>query len=103
MNKYSTQEMKSELINQLQNSTVEIEFKKVNGETRNMKCTLSEGIIPKASKTDTLSQTKVRKVSPEVLVVWDVNKNDWRSMRWDNIVEVTNEQQSETTNMGSTS
>lgn len=103
MNKYSTPEMKSELINKLQNSTVEIEFKKLNGETRNMKCTLREGIIPKASKSDTLSQTKVRKVSPEVLVVWDVNKNDWRSMRWDNIVEVTNEQQSETTNMGSTS
>jgi len=102
MNKYSTQEMKSELTNQLQNSTVNIEFKKVNGEVRNMKCTLREGIIPKASKADTLSQTKVRKVSPEVLVVWDVNKNDWRSMRWDNIVEVTNEQQSETANMEST-
>jgi len=60
-------------------------FTKLNGEERNMVCTLKEGVIPKATK-DPISQKKVRDVSEEVLAVWDVNKEGWRSFRVKNVV-----------------
>ncbi len=76
---------RSEMINELQNGIREIEFTKVNGETRVMKCTLDPSIIPAATKEDPLSQKKVRAVSEEVLPVWDVDKEQWRSFRVENV------------------
>ena len=69
----------------LQKSQCRVIFTKVNGEERNMVCTLKEGIIPKASK-DPITQKKVRDISEEVLAVWDVNKEGWRSFRVANVV-----------------
>ena len=60
-------------------------FTKLNGEERNMVCTLKEGVIPKATK-DPISQKKVRDLNEEVLAVWDVNKEGWRSFRIANVV-----------------
>lgn len=98
MTKYNTQENKSHIINELTDNNVIITFTKISGETRIMNCTLQEGIIPKATKDDQMSQKKIRNISPEVLTVWDVDKKGWRSIRWDNIVKVENEQQTERTN-----
>ena len=41
-----------------------------------------------ATKTDTLSQKKVREVSDKVCSVWDVNANGWRSFRYDRVQTV---------------
>jgi len=60
-------------------------FTKVNGEERNMVCTLREDIIPSASK-DPITQKKVRDISEEVLAVWDVKAEGWRSFRVANVV-----------------
>ena len=60
-------------------------FTKLNGEERNMVCTLKEGVIPKATK-DPITQKKVRDLNEEVLAVWDVNKEGWRSFRIANVV-----------------
>ena len=69
----------------LQTSQCRVIFTKVNGEERNMVCTLKEGIIPKASK-DPITQKKVRDISEEVLAVWDVKAEGWRSFRVANVV-----------------
>ena len=74
-----------EMINELQSGICEVEFTKVNGETRVMKCTLDPNIIPAATKEDPLSQKKVRAVNKEVLPVWDINKEQWRSFRIENV------------------
>lgn len=92
MNKYLTQENKSQLLTTLQFYNVTITFKKINGEIRIMNCTLCKNVIPLASKEDPLSQKKIRDISPEVLTVWDIDKKDWRSIRWINIVKVEHEQ-----------
>ena len=60
-------------------------FTKLNGEERNMICTLKEDVIPKATK-DPITQKKVRDLNEEVLAVWDVNKEGWRSFRISNVV-----------------
>lgn len=72
----------------LQNSVMSVTFKKVSGEERVMKCTLDPNIIPPATKTDPLSQEKVRKINEEVLPVWDVEKEQWRSFRLDSIINI---------------
>ncbi len=67
----------------------QVKFKKVNGDMRDMTCTLKEDLIPSASKTDPLSQKKIRAISDEVIPVWDLNAEGWRSFRVDNVVSFT--------------
>ena len=69
----------------LQTSQCRVIFTKVNGEERNMVCTLKEGVIPKASK-DPITQKKIRDLNKEVLAVWDVKAEGWRSFRVANVV-----------------
>lgn len=76
---------RNEMIEQLQAQVCRVVFKKINGEERDMSCTLMETALPKATK-DPLSQKKVRAVNEAVIVAWDVNKDDFRSFRVENVV-----------------
>jgi len=78
---------RNEILNALKQGDVIVEFTKVNGDYRKMICTLNESVVPKAEKTDPLSQKKVRAVNPEVCVVYDVNAKGWRSFRWDSVID----------------
>ena len=73
------------MMDQLQTSLCRVIFTKLNGEERDMLCTLKEGVIPRATK-DPITQKKVRDLNEEVLAVWDVNKKGWRSFRVSNVV-----------------
>ena len=77
---------RTEMMKELQDRDCRVIFKKTNGEERDMVCTLREDAIPAASKTDPLSQKKVRSVNEEVIPVWDVNKQAWRSFRVDSVI-----------------
>jgi hypothetical protein len=60
---------------------VNISFIKSNGELRNMKCTLKDDLIKDYSKkTD-----RVKTPSNEIQPVFDLDKQEWRSFRWDSI------------------
>ena len=76
---------RNEMIEQLQAQDCRVVFTKVNGEQRDMMCTLMETVLPKATK-DPLSQKKVRAVNEAVVVAWDVNKEAFRSFRVENVV-----------------
>lgn len=80
-----TEERKTQILQQLVQGETVIEFTKVNGDYRKMTCTLSKDIIPPATKTDTITEEKVRKVNPEVCVVYDTTAQGWRSFRWDRV------------------
>ena len=80
---------KDALITQLQEGIVEVTFLKVNGDERVMTCTLRDDIKPAATKKDPLTLEKVRKINEEVLSVWDVKAEGWRSFRWGLISSVT--------------
>jgi len=77
---------RNEMIEHLRQGECRVIFKKASGEERDMICTLQEDVIPPASKTDPLSQKKVRSVNEEVVPVWDVNKQAWRSFRVDSVI-----------------
>jgi hypothetical protein len=71
-------------MNMLQNGIVNVKFTKTDGSERLMKCTLAEGIVkPHEKKTD-----REKVANTEVLAVWDVEKDAWRSFRLDSIVEI---------------
>ena len=69
----------------LQTSQCRVIFTKLNGEERDMVCTLREDIIPSATK-DPITQKKVRDLNEEVLAVWDTKAEGWRSFRVANVL-----------------
>ena len=71
----------------LRQHTLEITFIKANGGERVMKCTLNENIIPISTDT-TKAVVKKKQHSPDVLPVWDIEADGWRSFRWDSIQTV---------------
>lgn len=74
---------RNELIEQLSTSTCRVIFTKVNGEERDMTCTLQESVVPQIVKAKT--DTTPRKVNEESLSVWDVKAEGWRSFRLANV------------------
>jgi hypothetical protein len=89
MTKYLEQTVQDSVKAQLIDGIVEINFLKADGITvRKMNATLNENVVPKANKEDPLSTKAVRKVNPEVCVIWDTDSNGWRSFRWDRLQEV---------------
>jgi len=72
------------LIDLLKNNVCVVTFTKVNGETREMPCTLLESVLPK--KVDNIET--IKKENPNVISVWCTDKNAWRSFRVDNVVNV---------------
>ena len=80
---------KQELTEQLLTGVYNVTFTKVDGTERTMPCTLREDILPPAKQEDPLSQKKVRAINDEVLVVYCTDKNEWRSFRVANVINVT--------------
>ena len=65
--------------------TVDLTFRKKDDTIREMKCTLIESMLPVIEKkTD-----RVRKENNDALSVFDLEKNEWRSFRYDSIEAVS--------------
>jgi hypothetical protein len=88
---------KTDLKNLLEQNVLTVDFTKLDGDKRVMTCTLREDMKPAATKTDPLSQKKVRETSDAVVSVWDVNAQGWRSFRYDrvNAVDIVDEYKQE--------
>ena len=69
------------LVNTLQNGVAFVTFYKRDNTVREMTCTLQTARISYENKT-----TGERKRNDDVLVVWDMGKQQWRSMRKDSIM-----------------
>ncbi len=76
---------REEMISKLSENVHTVTFNKVNGEERVMQCTLKPDLLPPATKSDPITQKKVRQVNEEVLPVFDVNKEQFRSFRVANV------------------
>lgn len=59
-------------------------FTKSDGTEREMKCTLKEEFIQQYEK----KTERVRKENEDVLSVWDLDNNGWRSFRVDSIKNI---------------
>lgn len=68
------------LVEGLKKNVIKVTFTKVNGDERVMRCTLHDSILPE----QTISGIK-KKENLDVLSVWDLDNNGWRSFRLDSI------------------
>jgi len=80
---------RDEITEKLKTGIFHVTFTKLDGTVRTMPCTLSESLLPPASKTDALTQKKVRDISAEIMVVWCTDRAAWRSFRVANVMEIT--------------
>lgn len=72
------------LVSTLRGGNVRVTFTKKDGTERDMLCTLKEDVIvPYEKKTE-----REKVPNEEVLSVWDVEKNSWRSFRFDSIIKI---------------
>jgi hypothetical protein len=65
----------------LKNETATLTFQKKDGTMRVMKCSLREDHMPSYEK----KTERVRATNEETLSVVDLEKNEWRSFRYDSI------------------
>lgn len=73
----------------LKTDVVTVIFTKSDGSERSMKATLSEKLIPVVTEAVVSDKPKKeRKVSDEVLPVYDTEAQGWRSFRWDSIKQI---------------
>ena len=68
----------------LNSGIVNVKFTKTDGSERDMKCTLMEAMVkPHERKTD-----REKKLNDNIISVWDVDKEAWRSFRYDSIISI---------------
>jgi hypothetical protein len=75
---------KNDLRELLRMGRLEISFIKKDGTGRVMNCSLEDKYLPALMEE---SET-VTKDNPDVLAVWDIDNNGWRSFRINSIVSV---------------
>ena len=77
-----------QVVTALQEGIVEVKFTKVNGEERTMLATLNEGLIPVDLWPQDDPDVLVHPNPPnfEVQRVYDVEKDGWRSFRWESLI-----------------
>jgi len=78
--------MREDLKNNLRAKIGTVTFTKANGDERVMRCTLQESVLP--AQTD-IEEAVQKKASTDSLAVWDLEKNAWRSFRYDTVISVT--------------
>jgi hypothetical protein len=64
---------KESIAEKLRQGVADIQFVKKDGSLREMRCTLNEKYLPEKTTEGT------KKDNPDVLAVWDIDSNGWRS------------------------
>lgn len=74
---------KETLIKLLKQNVLEVDFEKRNGEARLMLCSLKKQLIPVVDSDSNKKPTK--RENNHTVVVWDLEKNGFRSFKLDSI------------------
>jgi hypothetical protein len=80
---------RTNLVDMLKRNILTIVFRKVDGEIREMRCTLNPELLQQALGTvdvDAFDESPTASVSN--INVWDLDKDDWRSFRVANVIDV---------------
>jgi len=87
LNEKDTKLFKKWLKSHLKHGPVTVIFTKKDGTERVMKCTTNPTVIMFKDPT-ILEAKKERKVSEDVMPVYDLESDAWKSFRWDSIKTV---------------
>lgn len=78
--------LREQLKDQLRTGVTTITFTKVDGTERVMKATLDRSLLPE--QMDVEEYISEKRQNEDVLAVWDVEKEGWRSFRLENVTRV---------------
>ena len=84
------------MIQKLQEGNCRVIFKKVNGEERDMMCTLQESVLPKLQSKP---NDKKRQPNETVIRAFDINKQEFRSFRVENVISFVCNQETDLENV----
>ena len=72
----------------LRKGEINVKFVKKDGSERDMRCTLNADLLPPEPVQEHLDVAvqPQKAVNPDVLKVWDLDKNAWRSFRLESII-----------------
>jgi len=73
---------RDEMISELQKRDCRVIFKKIDGDERDMTCTLVENVLPEMKGSD-------RQKNDAVIRAFDINKQAFRSFRVENVISFT--------------
>jgi hypothetical protein len=74
----------------LKGNVARVKFKKVNGELRDMRCTLREDLLPPVIESAT--SKRQTDANDQVVAVYDLDAEGWRSFRIDSVIEMNIEE-----------
>lgn len=79
---------REDYLRELKNGICSVVFEKVNGEQRQMNCTLSANHLPVSTdKGHEEAESVARRISESTIPVWDVVLQEWRSFRIESVLE----------------
>lgn len=81
---------KVQLKQTLESGVHTVVFTKLNGEVRELYCTLDSEMLPVVEKKLLTENETPRKENDNAISVWDLDKQAWRAFRLDSIIEVRN-------------
>lgn len=76
---------KDTIVEELKSNIVIVNFTKVNGEERNMTCTLLPHLLPESDNEET---KRTIKENSDVVRCYDLSARGWRSFRVDSINDI---------------
>lgn len=76
---------KAEIKTKLEAGIATVVFTKADGSERSLKCTLQASMLPARES----SEKPQRADNPEVVHVWDVDNNGWRTFRLDSMKDIS--------------
>lgn len=79
---------KQQLKENLNTDIMEIIFQKVNGDLRNMRCTTNIKYVPIEIVNENSNPKIIRSENPDVCRVFDLDKKEWRSFKYDNLIDI---------------
>lgn len=82
----STEELKEVLSRELSKRAVRVLFRKRDGSTRDMICSLRQDDVIRVLKKTAKKTSRTREPNPDVCVVVDLEKDEFRSFRWDSVI-----------------
>jgi hypothetical protein len=84
----NTPEGREWLTTLLREQQVIVTFNKKDGDQRIMTCTLNQDLIPENKKPKTKPEDDNKKKNENVLAVYDINAEGWRSFTWANVTNI---------------
>ena len=85
---FTDSDFKTLLREKLHENEVSVTFTKRDGSERAMQCTLSAARIPAEQLPKESGTGTVKTFSEEAIRVFDTQKSEWRSFRWDSVTKV---------------